>query len=266
MVDQETRAVPSAASILNLAAIGDLHCTKASQGKLQAHFATLAGRADVLLLCGDLTDNGTPEEARVFATEISKAVNIPKLAVLGNHDYETGHEVEVKQILTESGIQVLDGDALVIGGVGFVGVKGFAGGFGRRMLEPWGEGTIKQFVADAVNESLKLESALAKLRVSSRVVLMHYAPIEATVRGEPAEIYPFLGCSRLEEPLNRHGVDAVFHGHAHYGAAEGKTREGIPVYNVAAPLLRRLHPEAPPYRIVGIPRDERWGQDSAEMM
>jgi Icc-related predicted phosphoesterase len=266
MIDQETRVVPRGASILSLAAIADLHCTKASQGKLQALLSGLSGRADVLLLCGDLTDNGTPEEARVLAAEISKVVNIPKLAVLGNHDYETGHEVEVKQILTESGIQVLDGDALVISGVGFVGIKGFAGGFGRRMLEPWGEGSIKQFVADAVNESLKLESALAKLRVSSRVVLMHYAPIEATVRGEPAEIYPFLGCSRLEEPLNRHGVDAVFHGHAHYGAAEGKTRDGIPVYNVAAPLLRRLHPDAPPYRIVGIPRDERWGQDSAEML
>jgi Icc-related predicted phosphoesterase len=253
-------------SNLNLAAIADLHCTKASPGKLQGVLGSMAGKADVLLLCGDLTDNGTADEARVLAAEITKSVNIPKLAVLGNHDYETGHEDDVRQILGEAGVQVLDGDALVIQGVGFAGVKGFAGGFGRRMLEPWGEPTIKQFVADAVAESLKLESALAKLRVSSRVVLMHYAPIEATVTGEPVELFPFLGCSRLEEPLHRHDVTMVFHGHAHFGAVEGKTRDGIPVYNVAAPLLRRLHPEAPPYRLVAVARDQRWGQDSAEMM
>jgi Icc-related predicted phosphoesterase len=185
--------------------------------------------------------------------------------VLGNHDYETGHEQDVINILTEAGAVVMDGDAVVIQGVGFVGIKGFAGGFGRRMLEPWGEPVIKQFVQDAVNESLKLDSALAKLRVAARVVLMHYAPVEATVAGEPAEVYPFLGCGRLEEPLNRHGVTAVFHGHAHYGTLEGKTREGIPVYNVAAPLLRRLRPDEPPFRIVSVPRDERWGMASADM-
>jgi Icc-related predicted phosphoesterase len=250
---------------LHLAAIGDLHCTRTSQGKLQGTLAAIAGRADVLLLCGDLTDNGTPDEARVLAAELRKTVTVPILAVLGNHDYETGHQDEVIQILTEAGVNVMDGDAVVIQGVGFVGIKGFAGGFGRRMLEPWGESVIKQFVQDAVNESLKLESALAKLRVSTRVVLMHYAPVESTVAGEPAEVYPFLGCSRLEEPLNRHGVTAVFHGHAHYGSAEGKTREGIPVYNVAAPLLRRLHPEQPPFRFLSIPRDDRWGMANADL-
>ena len=155
---------------------------------------------------------------------------------------------------------------MVIDGVGFVGVKGFAGGFGRRMLEPWGEATIKQFVQTRSTNRSSSSRRWPSCACRSRVVLMHYAPIEATVTGEPPELYPFLGCSRLEEPLNRHGVNAVFHGHAHYGAPEGKTRDGIPVYNVAAPLLRRLHPEAPPYRIVGIPRDERWGQDSAEML
>jgi Icc-related predicted phosphoesterase len=242
---------------LTLAAIGDLHCTRTSAGKLQPLFAAVAGRAQVLLLCGDLTDNGTAEEARVLVAELSKTVNIPKLAVLGNHDYESGRAEEVKQILTEASIIVLDGDAVVIQGVGFVGVKGFAGGFGRRMLEPWGEPIIKQFVQDVICESTKLESGLAKLRVDTRVAMLHYSPVEGTVVGEAPEVMPFLGCSRLEEPLNRHGVTAVFHGHSHYGSPEGRTREGIPVYNVAAPLLKRLHPGEPPFRFLSVPREER---------
>jgi Icc-related predicted phosphoesterase len=249
---------------LNLAAIGDLHCTRASQGKLQPVFACIAGKADVLLLCGDLTDNGTPEETRILAAELSKTVSVPKLAVLGNHDYESGHADEVRQILTEAGVVVLDGDAVVLHGVGFVGIKGFAGGFGRRMLEPWGEPLIKQFVQEAVLESTKLESALARLRVDTRVVLMHYSPIEGTVTGEAPEVLPFLGCSRLEEPLNRHGASAVFHGHSHYGALEGRTREGIAVYNVAAPLLKRLRPELPPFRFLAVPRPEVGNNEMVE--
>ena len=239
---------------LTLAAIGDIHCTRTSQGKLQPVFACIAGKADVLLLCGDLTDNGTPEEARVLVAELSKTVSVPKLAVLGNHDYESARADEVRQVLTEAGIVVLDGDAVVLHGVGFVGVKGFAGGFGRRMLEPWGEPLIKQFVQEAVLESTKLESALARLRVETRVAMLHYSPVEATVLGEAPEVLPFLGCSRLEEPLNRHGVTAVFHGHSHYGLPEGRTREGIPVYNVAAPLLKRLRPDQPPFRYLTVPR------------
>jgi Icc-related predicted phosphoesterase len=249
---------------LTLAAIGDLHCTRTSQGKLQPVFSCIAGKADVLLLCGDLTDNGTPDEARVLAAELSKTVNVPKLAVLGNHDHESGRAEEVRQILSEASVVVLDGDAVVLHGVGFVGVKGFAGGFGRRMLEPWGEPIIKQFVQEAVLESTKLESALARLRVDTRVVLMHYAPIEATVVGEAPEVLPFLGCSRLEEPLNRHGVAAVFHGHSHYGSPEGRTREGCVVYNVAAPLLKRLRPELPPFRFLTLPRPEVGNNEMVE--
>ncbi len=250
---------------LNLAAIGDLHCTRASQGKLQPIFACIAGKADVLLLCGDLTDNGTAEEARVLVNELSKTVSVPKLAVLGNHDYESARPEEVRQVLTEAGIVVLDGDAVVLHGVGFVGVKGFAGGFGRRMLEPWGEPIIKQFVQEAVLESTKLESGLARLRVDTRIAMLHYSPVEATVVGESSEIMPFLGCSRLEEPLNRHGVTAVFHGHSHYGSPEGRTREGIPVYNVAAPLLRRLHPDQPPFRYLAVPRPEGGNNEMVEL-
>jgi len=135
-------------------------------------------------------------------------------------------------------------------------VKGFAGGFGDRMLQPWGESILKQFVHEAVEEALKLESALAKLPTACRIVLLHYAPIYATVEGEPAEIIPFLGSSRLEEPLNRYGVTAVFHGHAHHGSPEGRTREGVPVYNVAMPLLRRRFPDQQPVRFFDVPMAE----------
>ena len=200
----------------------------------------------------------------MLAAELSKTVNVPKLAVLGNHDYESGRPEDVRQVLGEASVTVLDGDAVVIHGVGFVGVKGFAGGFGRRMLEPWGEPIIKQFVQDAVLESTKLESALAKLRVETRMAMLHYSPVEGTVTGEAPEVLPFLGCSRLEEPLNRHGVTAVFHGHSHYGSPEGHTREGIPVYNVAAPLLKRLRPDQPPFRFLTVPRPQDGNGETVE--
>jgi Icc-related predicted phosphoesterase len=205
------------------------------------------------LLCGDLTDYGLPEEAHVLAEELS-VVRIPIVAVMGNHDYESGHQDEVRQILCSAGVRMLDGEACEIHGVGFAGVKGFCGGYGRRALGPWGESIIKQFVQEAIHETLKLESALAKLRTSQRIALLHYSPIQATVEGEPPEIFAFLGTSRLEEPLIRYPVSAVFHGHAHRGYPEGKTVNNIPVYNVAKPLLQHTFPERPPVRIVEIPK------------
>jgi len=227
----------------------------------------LAGRADLLILCGDLTDNGHPDEARILARELARGVSMPMLAVLGNHDFQSGQDEEVVRVLGDAGVRVLDGEAVEVKGVGFAGVKGFCGGFGRRTLEPWGEPGIKDFVRLAFDEALKLESALAKLRTPSRVAVLHYAPIEATVEGEPREIYPFLGSSRLEDPLNRYEVSAVFHGHAHRGALEGRTREGAPVYNVALPLLRRALPADPPLRLVTVsvdgteaPRIEPWSR------
>jgi Icc-related predicted phosphoesterase len=236
---------------VRLAAVADVHCTKTAPGALAAALTEAAAQADVLLLGGDLTDYGLPEEARVLARELS-GVKIPVVAVLGNHDYESGKEAEVTAILCEAGVKVLDGDAVEIHGVGFAGVKGFAGGFGRRMLEPWGEAVVKSFVHAAVEEALKLERALARLRTPQRVALLHYAPIEATVEGEPREIFPFLGSSRLEEPLNRHRATVVFHGHAHRGAPEGRTSTGIPVYNVAMPLLRRTLSETLPVRFLEV--------------
>lgn len=240
---------------IRLAAVGDTHCTKDSAGTLRSFFLQASESADILLLCGDLTDYGLPEEAHILAEELS-VVSIPMVAVLGNHDYESGQHEEVHRILVEAGVHVLDGEACEIRGVGFAGVKGFAGGYGRRALGPWGEQTFKLFVNEAIQEALKLESALAKLRTSQRIALLHYSPIEGTVQGEPLEIYPFLGTSRLEDPLIRYPVNAVFHGHAHRGFPEGETVNHIPVYNVAKPLLQRTYPDRPPFRLVDIPAPE----------
>lgn len=237
---------------MRIAAVGDLHVTKASGGTMRPYFAQLDGRADVLLLCGDLTDYGLADEAAVLAKELA-GVKIPILAVLGNHDFESGHPEKVAEILTEAGVNVLDGDSFVIDGLGFAGIKGFCGGFGRGTLGPWGEPTIKGFVKEALDEALKLESALARLRADRRIAMLHYAPIRATVEGEPEEIFPFLGCSRLEEPLERYPVTIAFHGHAHRGSLEGRTRVGTPVYNVAMPLLRKQLSADLPIRIVDLP-------------
>jgi Icc-related predicted phosphoesterase len=246
------RVLNAPKDLVRIAAIGDVHCTKTSQGALQPLFTQITDTADVLLLCGDFTDYGLPEEARVLAKEITAAVKIPVIAVLGNHDYESGHDDEVRSILTDAGVKVLDGDGCEVHGVGFAGVKGFGGGFGDRALQPWGEVQIKQFVHEAVEESLKLESALARLWMPQRVAVLHYSPIEATVQGEPPEIFPFLGSSRLEEPLNRYPVSVIFHGHAHRGQPEGRTKGDVPVYNVAVPVLKHAFPDRPPFRVVEI--------------
>ncbi len=238
---------------LRVAAVGDLHCTRASEGVFQPIFAKVAESADVLVLCGDLTDYGTAEEARVLAKELS-ATKVPTLAVLGNHDFESSAAPEVAQILADAaGVTMLDGTATEVLGVGFAGVKGFAGGFGERALQAWGEEPIKAFVRAALEEALKLESALARLRTPGRVAILHYAPIRETAGGESVEIFPFLGSSRLEEPLNRYRPSVVFHGHAHRGQPEGVTSAGVPVYNVALPLLRRHYPDEPPFRVVLVP-------------
>jgi Icc-related predicted phosphoesterase len=239
----------SAPGRVRIAAVGDLHCPRIPITVLQPVFAHVATHADVFLLAGDLTDHGTEDETRLLAKELS-VIKIPIVAVLGNHDYEAGKPEAVIAILKDIGVQVLDGDSVEIGGVGFAGVKGFAGGFGERALQPWGEPSIKAFVHEAVGEALKLESALAKLRTPLRVALLHYSPIHVTLEGEPPEIYAFLGSSRLEEPLTRYPVAAAFHGHAHRGRLEGRTRDGAPVYNVALPLLQNSFPDRPPVTIV----------------
>jgi Icc-related predicted phosphoesterase len=233
---------------VRIAALGDIHCGKEPPATLASLLSEAAGSADVLLVCGDLTDHGLPEEATALARVLS-AVRVPILAVLGNHDYHGGKAAEVARIWTDVGVHILEGEACELHGVGFAGIKGFIGGFGRHTLEPWGEDMVKAVVREAVDEALKLESALARLRTHQRVALLHYAPISETVEGEPVEIWPFLGCSRLEEPLIRYPVAAVFHGHAHRGRPEGRLRNETPVYNVSLPLLQRSFPDRPAFRL-----------------
>lgn len=234
--------------------MSDMHVTKTSQGALAPTLAHVADHADVLLLCGDLTDYGSADEAHVLLKELS-GLRIPIITVLGNHDFEGGHPEELVDVLRDAGVVVLDGESHEVSGVGFAGAKGFAGGFGRGVLGAWGEPTIKGFVQEAVHETLKLETALARLRTRQKVALLHYAPIRATVEGEPLEIFPWLGCGRHEEPLLRYGVSVVFHGHAHNGTPDGALANGTPCYNVAMPLLKRRFPDRPPVRFIELDPD-----------
>ena len=235
---------------VRIAAVGDLHCTRKSVGVLKPLFAEMSQHADILLICGDLTDYGLPEEAHLLVEEMRAAQGKPVVAVLGNHDFESGKAGEIREILSRAEVTLLDGEACEIRGVGFAGAKGFAGGFGTRSLEPWGEGVIKQFVHEAADEALKLEAALARLPQGPRIAVLHYSPIRETVLGENPEIIPFLGSRRLEDPLNRFPVDYIFHGHAHYGSLEGVISTGTPVYNVALPLLKKHFPGLSPYKLV----------------
>jgi Icc-related predicted phosphoesterase len=244
--------MPAVKDVVRVAAIGDLHYSRAATtGSLQLLFAQMTDSADVLVICGDLTDYGLPEEAKALAREMTSTLKIPSVAVLGNHDHESGHQDELKKIMTDAGLVILDGDTTEIHGIGFAGVKGFAGGFGRRALGPWGEDIIKRFVHECIDEALKLESALARLRNDRLIAILHYSPVQATVEGEPREIFPFLGCSRLEEPLTRYPVSAVFHGHAHHGQPEGRTRTNVPVFNVSMSLMRETFPDRP-FRLIDV--------------
>jgi Icc-related predicted phosphoesterase len=240
--------------VVRIAAVADVHYNRSSAGALQNFFTEVEEKADVLLICGDMTDHGLPEEARLLARDITSSLRIPCVGVLGNHDLESNEHEEVCKILGDAGVRVLDGDAVELHGIGFAGVRGFCGGFGRGALGAWGEPIIKAFVQEAVNEALKLESALARLRTDRSVVLVHYAPVRGTVEGELLEIFPFLGSSRLEEPLTRFKVDAVFHGHAHKGTLRAETASGIPVFNVCMPLLRERFPDRQPYHLLELPR------------
>ncbi|WP_114783068.1 metallophosphoesterase family protein [Botryobacter ruber] len=223
-----------------IAAVGDIHIHEHDSGKWSDFFREVSEKADVLLLCGDLTDTGKEAEAEVLANEL-KSCSIPVLAVLGNHDYDHDQVKKLKKILTNANMRILDGDFEVINDVGFAGVKGYGGGFDKYMLGMFGEQLNKDFVQETVNEALKLDAALAHLDSEhaelKKVVLLHYAPIQATVEGEPEAIYPFLGSSRLEEPLNRRNVVAAFHGHAHIGVLEGATSTGVRVFNVSKNIL-----------------------------
>jgi Icc-related predicted phosphoesterase len=225
---------------LRVAAIGDLHVMEDSVTPYRELFTEISSNADVLVLCGDLTNFGKTTEAEILAEDI-KSCAIPVLGVLGNHDYECGQPEKVCEILHSAGMKVLDEQATEIDGVGFAGVKGFLGGFGRGELAPFGEPIVKAFVDEAMNEARKLENQLRQLRTERSVVVLHYSPIEGTIEGEPRDIFQYLGSQRLCEPIDRFDhVKAVVHGHAHHGTYEGRTPRGTPVYNVAQFVLKPL--------------------------
>lgn len=223
-----------------IAAVADIHVKAGDKGKWADYFKEISKQADILLIGGDLTDTGDEAEAQVLANDL-KSCTIPVVAVLGNHDYEKGRQKLIRQIVQNDRVHILDGEAVVLDSVGIAGIKGFGGGFDDHMLAMFGEDAMKAFVNEAVNEALRLDRALTKLDKENenikKVVLMHYSPIKSTIIGEAEQVFPFLGCSRLEEPLNRRQIISIFHGHAHKGVLEGKTQTGLRVYNVARPIL-----------------------------
>lgn len=242
-------------SPIRIAAYADVHCYEQLRGRLRHEFEPVNEQADVLVLAGDLTLNGRQDEARILAEEL-QTIRVPVVAVLGNHDYEMSQENGIAAELRRAGVHVLDGQSVTLTcqsrRVGFAGVKGFCGGFGNRLVAPFGETALKDFVRVGQLEAEKLDAGLRELRVGDPVdhliAIVHYAPISETVIGEPPELWPYLGNSSLADPIDRYETDVVFHGHAHYGSRFGHTPRGIPVYNVARPLVRDivvhyLHPD-----------------------
>jgi uncharacterized protein len=226
---------------MRIAATADLHFTPERYSALRDQLDRVRDEADVLVVAGDLTNYGRPEEMDPLLNAFVR-LRLPIIVVLGNHDYESGKQAELAQTMTSAGIKVLDGSTYQRDDVGFAGTKGFVGGFGRGMLTAFGEDEVKTFVRAGIDEALKLERAMSQLRTNKRVVVLHYSPIAATVEGESPEIYPFLGTSRLAEVVDRHGADLVLHGHAHNGRPNGATTTGIPVHNVAITLLQSQNP------------------------
>jgi Icc-related predicted phosphoesterase len=241
----ERRAVqPRKPGTVRIAAVGDFHCGQDDVGLYRELFARVNDEADVLVLTGDLTRWGALSEYKVVVGELTD-VTVPIIAVLGNHDYETGDVEEGSRTLRGRGVHLLCGDTFELNPVvGFAGVKGFMGGFGRGMLTPFGEPETKAFVKATLAEVHSLELALRRLSTPVRVAILHYAPIAATVAGEPEQIHTYLGTDRLAEPLDRYGAAVAFHGHAHSGTLRGTTLGGVPVFNVSLPLLRKERPGA----------------------
>jgi uncharacterized protein len=235
---------------MRIAATADLHFTPQNYDRVREPLARVRDEADVLVIAGDLTNYGKPEEMHSLLNGLVR-LRVPVIAVLGNHDYESGQEQQLIKMMITEGIKVLDGSSYERDGVGFAGTKGFLGGFGRGILTAFGEKEVKAFVQASLDEAMKLERSLAMLRTPKTVIVTHYAPVCETVQGEPAEIWPYLGSSRLAEVIDRHQAVLALHGHAHHGKLDGKTAGGIPVHNVAMSLLM-AHNGGKPYRVFEI--------------
>jgi uncharacterized protein len=235
---------------MKIAAIGDIHATTTSAGEIRDTLRGVEDEADVLVLAGDLTNIGLPEEMAVLLGDLER-IELPKIAVIGNHDHESDRTEELLDMMQQAGICVLECKTCVIDDVGFVGTKGFCGGFGRWCVSTFGEQALKSFVQTSVDEAQALDEALAGVAgARKKVAIMHYSPTRDTLKGEAEEVYPFLGTSRLAEVLDRHGVDAVFHGHAHGGSPKGRTQGGIVVYNVSKFVQTRFHDK--PYLVLEV--------------
>jgi Icc-related predicted phosphoesterase len=230
--------------MIRIAAVGDVHVDSDVLGRFRPALEELPDRADVLLVAGDLTRHGTVEEARCFATEFG-GLGVPVVTVLGNHDHQSDQQSRVTDVLTEAGVIVLEGDATVLEirghRLGIAGVKGFGGGFAGACASNFGEREMKEFVGTTEAIAERLTEALQSVRVDALVALTHYAPVPETLVGEPLEIYPFLGCYQLGRAIDSAPTSLALHGHAHHGSERGRTPGGVPVRNVAHPVIKQAY-------------------------
>lgn len=230
--------------MIRVAAVGDVHMDADVLGRFRPALEELPGKADVLLLAGDLTRHGTVVEARCVAQEFG-GLGVPVIAVLGNHDYHCDEVAGVCDVLQSAGIQVLEGESVVVdtpgGRLGVAGVKGFGGGFAGRSASEFGEPEMKAFIRTTCAVADRLSAALRELDAEVRVALMHYAPVPDTLAGEPLEIYPFLGSYLLGQAIDSAPTMLAVHGHAHAGSERGSTPGGVRVRNVAHPVIKQAY-------------------------